>query len=1166
MDRPRASVSSPAPGPSRWLFFLRWLLVLLTFLPVIVLVPGEPALGAQATDVPPRQERTDVIFTPGGQTARVYDPTVDGWLEVQTPDPIVAVVTGDLRRDSVFADPNFRDQPDDMPLNNGVLIATTRQLVFYEPTANNYISVDLPAGEQFSGANVADRQGEILAVAHTNNTGYVYNASRNAWMQAPALTEGLDPNLTQVSSTGAIVASGQRALVFDLVRNDWIELSVPAGQTIQATALPVSPEPGFTSLVLTDNGAYTYDVGTDQWIGHTMPGPVRSFAIAEASPVVASEHAVAVYDPVTNQWVQQDVGVNVSIPRNGVLASRNTALAVTGQTGYVYNRSRHQWEQVPAPANEAFSGFAVAENTGVFWTPEGTAYVWDVNRQQFVEGAAPPNARIVSGTMNQNLAVVTTDQGAMIYDPGTNQWSHFQVPANDIPTPPGAPNFSVSRFTTVLTTNTNAFVWNQGTHQFDQVTTSGNIRLVQTSENAAVVATDDGAYVYDPTLNQWVEVQTPLVNEPITGIDTARNTVVVRSENNAWFYNRSTHQWVQLAAPANETWNVQMALENTALVCSERNAAVWDPTRDEWVQLSAGGDASVLRDGNSFMVVTGSKAFVYNRSRHEWQETDMPAGGGAQGGRRQPVPCGPKQGDGDEPVDDDAVVQPPPEDPDQIDDLTGGSGGQPARSVVLVLDASGSMGDNNKIDDAKAAAKSLLQSLSGAEVALIIYYDCTSLDIHEFTMDPASFEPVIDAVYASGGTPLYMSIGVAYDLMEKKASADQGDIIVLTDGGESCQDDEDRNREAATSWSQRRIPWVRRTQKQSSAAPGGDLQAAGAASTIAELGTVIARGLFLPGEAHAQQVPGKINLHLVGFQIDPSVETQLQEMMNLAQGQYYPAGDVNSLTQALRTAAGTGTTPTGGSSAALPLLIVVFMVALAAIFFFIWQMSSRRQVAPAMGPAGGRAGQIVVTRGQAMRQAVGLDKPLITIGRDPASSLAVMDPQVSRQHAQIRRQAEGVILYDLGSVNGTYVNGRRVAGTQLLNPGDVIRVGNTELSYQPAGMVPPMTPYGGPAGPYAPGVGARLMLVQGTGHPPTLDLGQKPFFTLGRDSANDVIISADSQVSRQHAQIRAVAGGYEIIDMGSANGLFVNGQRVPRATLRPGDRIRVGSTEFTYQG
>jgi pSer/pThr/pTyr-binding forkhead associated (FHA) protein len=546
----------------------------------------------------------------------------------------------------------------------------------------------------------------------------------------------------------------------------------------------------------------------------------------------------------------------------------------------------------------------------------------------------------------------------------------------------------------------------------------------------------------------------------------------------------------------------------------------------------------------------------------------MPSGGGAQGGRRQPIPCTPKKGDGDEPADKDAVVKPPPEDADQIDDLDGGSGGQPERSVVLVLDASGSMGDNNKIEDAKAAAKSLLQSLAGSEVALIIYYDCQSIDVHDFTMDPATLEPIVDAVYASGGTPLYVSIGVAYDLMERKASADSGDIIVLTDGGESCQDDEDRNREAAASWSQRRIPWVRRTQKQSSAAPRGDLRAAGAPRTIAGLGAAIARDLFLPGQAYAQQAPGKINLHLVGFQIEPEVEAQLQEMMGLAQGQYYPAGDVNSLTQALRTAAGTGTTttPTGGGGTALPLLIVVFMVALAAIFFFIWQMSSRRQAAPAMGPGMGHAGQLVVTRGQAARPAVGLDHPLITIGRDPGSSLVVMDPQVSRNHAQIRPQNGGAILYDLGSVNGTYVNGQRVAGAQPLNPGDIIKIGNTELSYQPGGMAPPTAPYGAPAGPQAPGFSAWITIVQGTGQPPTLDLQRKPYITLGRDPTSDMVIAADSQVSRLHAQIRAVAGGYEIIDMGSANGLFVNGQQVQSAVLRPGDRIRLGNTECVYQG
>lgn len=1152
-------------------------ITLLPLLLAVVLFTGERAYGVLDTEPPPRQERTGVLYTQGGWTVRVYDPTTDAWIDLETPDPIVTVVTGNLRDDSLAAPPNLRDQPDSMPLNNGVLIATTRQVYYYEPTANNYVTVDLPPGEQFTGANVADRRGEVLAVAHTNRTAYIYNASQNAWSQAPPLSEGVIANLTQVSPTGAIVASQDRALVYDTVRNDWMELNVPSGQTIQATGLPAMPEPGLTPIVLTQENAYTYDGGTDTWVGHKMPGQIRSYAVAEASPVVASDRAVAVYDPVTNQWVQQDAGPNETIPRSGVLASRNTALALTDQAGYFYSRSRHQWEQVDAPANQSFSGFAVAENTGLYWTQEGSAFVFDVNRQEFVEASAPPNATIVSGTMNQNLAVLTTDQGAMVYDPGTNQWSHFQVPVGDIPNPPGAPACRVSRFTTMLNTNTNAWVWNPGTHQFDAIQTDGHIRMAQTSENAAVVATDNGAYVYDPTLNQWVEIKTPLVNEPIAGVDTARNTTVARSEDRAWFFNRSTHQWAEIEAPPNETWNVQMALENTALVCSERHAAVWDPTQDQWVQLEAGGDVSVLRDGNSFMVVTDYSAFVYNRSRHEWQETTMPYGGTAQGGRRQPIPCKPGKKEEEDSPDREAVVQPPPDDPDKVDDP--GDEEAPDRSVVLVLDASGSMDDNNKIEDAKAAAKELLHSLTDAEVALIVYYDCFSIDVEGFTQDVAALEAIIDGVYASGGTPLYKSIGMAFDLMQKKASAESGDIIVLTDGGESCQEDEDRNREAAASWSQRRIPWARRTQKATSSASVSGSPERGVAAQLpvrvrtglpATLVARAAQELIGPEAAYAQQTLGQINLHLVGFQVVPEVETMLQEMMEQAQGVYHPAGDVTQLTEALKTAAGTAAS---SDVLKLALLVAVSLVALAAILFFVLQISRRRRPAPIAAPAGVppagppfappgatapdlrmlSGGRLVVTSGQPAGTVVNLDAPVVTIGRDPSCTLSVVDQIVSRFHAQIRRQDGAVVLLDMGSRNGTFVNGQRLAGTRPLHPGDVIRVGDIELVYQPG------------AAQTAPQAGARLTVVQGTSRPPSFDLRSRPVFTIGRAPSCDVVIDGDALVSRQHAQIRSVPLGHGIVDMGSANGTFVNGQRIPGATLRPGDRIQVGNTVFLYQ-
>ncbi len=71
----------------------------------------------------------------------------------------------------------------------------------------------------------------------------------------------------------------------------------------------------------------------------------------------------------------------------------------------------------------------------------------------------------------------------------------------------------------------------------------------------------------------------------------------------------------------------------------------------------------------------------------------------------------------------------------------------------------------------------------------------------------------------------------------------------------------------------------------------------------------------------------------------------------------------------------------------------------------------------------------------------------IMIGRDSSCGLQVIDRGVSREHAKIMRVGEMVILYDLGSRNGSYVNGERIK-EELLLEGDTIRVGATQLVFE----------------------------------------------------------------------------------------------------------------------
>ncbi len=70
--------------------------------------------------------------------------------------------------------------------------------------------------------------------------------------------------------------------------------------------------------------------------------------------------------------------------------------------------------------------------------------------------------------------------------------------------------------------------------------------------------------------------------------------------------------------------------------------------------------------------------------------------------------------------------------------------------------------------------------------------------------------------------------------------------------------------------------------------------------------------------------------------------------------------------------------------------------------------------------------------------------------------------------------------------------------------------------------------------------------------------------TVGSVAGNSIVL-ADPGVSRKHAGIRRVDGGYELADLGSTNGIYVNGHRLPKKNLVPGDVIRVGNSEAVFR-
>jgi len=77
----------------------------------------------------------------------------------------------------------------------------------------------------------------------------------------------------------------------------------------------------------------------------------------------------------------------------------------------------------------------------------------------------------------------------------------------------------------------------------------------------------------------------------------------------------------------------------------------------------------------------------------------------------------------------------------------------------------------------------------------------------------------------------------------------------------------------------------------------------------------------------------------------------------------------------------------------------------------------------------------------------------LDVGRDPSVGLLLGDGEVSRHHARIEPRGDGALVRDLDSTNGSYVNDQPVAGSQLLRPGDRVRMGLTVLELRSEGQV-----------------------------------------------------------------------------------------------------------------
>ncbi|MFJ7160126.1 FHA domain-containing protein [Streptomyces sp. NPDC101118] len=232
-----------------------------------------------------------------------------------------------------------------------------------------------------------------------------------------------------------------------------------------------------------------------------------------------------------------------------------------------------------------------------------------------------------------------------------------------------------------------------------------------------------------------------------------------------------------------------------------------------------------------------------------------------------------------------------------------------------------------------------------------------------------------------------------------------------------------------------------------------------------------------------------------------------------------------------------------------------------------------------------------------------------TLGRDPQGDVVIDDARVSWRHATVSWTGRGWSIEDHGSTNGTYVQGQRVQRAELA-AGSAVHLGNATdgprlnltaaVAHAQQGAPaawPGQAPAGGPAqqgGGFPPQGTPQAHVPQQGGAPahqapagqqyqapasggpaygdrsPTtfhhIDLGR--VMRIGRALDNELVVS-DLQVSRHHAEFRSTGGRFEIKDLGSHNGTYVNGQPLPKsgtALLGPNDIVGVGHSTFRIVG
>lgn len=247
--------------------------------------------------------------------------------------------------------------------------------------------------------------------------------------------------------------------------------------------------------------------------------------------------------------------------------------------------------------------------------------------------------------------------------------------------------------------------------------------------------------------------------------------------------------------------------------------------------------------------------------------------------------------------------------------------------------------------------------------------------------------------------------------------------------------------------------------------------------------------------------------------------------------------------------------------------------------------------------------KLIIEDDEGKTTVVPLIRDEITIGRKEGNTIRLTERNVSRRHARLVKSGSQVLIEDAESYNGIRVNGERIEGRHLIAEGDRIQIGDYQLALKldkgagasepreertaqlqreelkapPASSPPPAAPPEPRRSPNSahtqalqPAVEppaaarpARLVVVSSNlaGVEFVLDQAQ---LVVGRTPDNDLVLDHHS-VSRHHARIMVDPDGrFHAVDLGSANGLRVNGEEYSKVELRKGDMLDLGRVRLRF--